>query len=74
MVSYNIMFYVVYRFPEDLDPEFTTKQREDAKEKWSDTLEVKCGWGKRWIWEKTVDGVEKFGVNVPGCVDPRGCP
>ena len=25
MISYKEMFYVVYRFPEDLDPEFTSQ-------------------------------------------------
>ena len=70
---YRKCLHLVYRFPEELKPELTTPQREAAKEKWKDELEVKCGWGKRWIWEKKIDDEWVIGGNVPGCVDPRGC-
>ena len=52
----------VYRFPEELSPDLTTAEREEAKTTWKSELDVKCGWGKTWEPD-----------NVPGCVDPRGC-
>ena len=52
----------VYRFPEELSPDLTTAEREEAKTTWKSELDVKCGWGKKWEPD-----------NVPGCVDPRGC-
>ena len=56
------IFNLVYRFPEELSPDLTTAEREEAKTTWKSELDVKCGWGKKWEPD-----------NVPGCVDPRGC-
>ena len=46
-------FFLVYRF----------QNSELPKDSWTDTLEVKCGWGPQ--WEPPI---------ADGCVDPRGCP
>ena len=58
----SYIFNLVYRFPEELSPDLTTAEREEAKTTWKSELDVKCGWGKKWEPD-----------NVPGCVDPRGC-
>ena len=65
MISYqNCIFYSFhseYRFGEELkDPDVEPIRKQ--KSKWKDTLDVRCGKGKRW------DPPE-----VTGCVDPRGC-
>ena len=62
-----------YRFGKPLkDPEVEPIKKQ--KSKWKDTLEVKCGYGKKWV----VVGCETCeaecgGCEVQGCVDPRGC-
>ena len=70
---------IVYRFPKPLDPEMKGSEIEEAKETWSDTLEVECAWGKEFkevgYEEREASPDYKAPVDiVPGCVDPRGCP
>ena len=64
---------IEYRFGKPLkDPEEEPIRKQ--KSKWRDTLDVKCGYGKKWV----VVGCESCdescgGCDVEGCVDPRGC-
>ena len=54
-------YFIEYRFGELLvDPDIEPIRKQ--KGRWKDTLEVKCGYGKKWEPSE-----------VKGCVDPRGC-
>ena len=67
------LYFKEYRFGKPLkDPDDEPIKKQ--KSKWKDTLEVKCGYGKKWV----VVGCETCdpscgGCEVDGCVDPRGC-
>lgn len=58
---YFFAYLLEYRFGEPLlDPDIEPIKKQ--KSRWKDTLEVKCGYGKKWEPPE-----------VEGCVDPRGC-
>ena len=65
--------FVEYRFGKPLkDPEEEPIRKQ--KSKWRDTMEVKCGYGKKWVAVGCESCEESCGgCDVEGCVDPRGC-
>ena len=64
---------VEYRFGKPLkDPDIEPIKKQ--KSRWKDTLEVKCGYGKKWVVVGCESCAEECGgCDVQGCVDPRGC-
>ena len=59
--SLFVTYFIEYRFGEPLvDPDIEPIKKQ--KSRWKSTLDVKCGYGKKWE-----------PPHVEGCVDPRGC-